>query len=354
MFLARLRPFELPVRARRTMVWGLSASSAAVSALVWLTPVIWFGELLASFQFHIGLFVLAVSGSLALLRAPRLAAAAALIGVLHVAPDLALSMRSSAASASPSSPALRVLSANVLQPNRHFDEIAAALRASDADVIGVLELSGPMRAVLERELSAWPHRVVARPSKRFDDSRAYDKRVWTTALFSKLPLEDVRFVQVFDCYAPLIEARVRAPEPVTLRLAHLPRPGERWRVEARNQALEQLAREFEWGPQSVLMGDLNLTSGSPAFGRLLGATGLVDSRQGFGRCPSWWLRAAPGLRRAGAPGWLAALVDLRLGIAIDHVLHGAGLAVRTREVIELPFSDHGGVLTELSCFSEQP
>ncbi len=345
----RSRTLELPPRIRAAAIGLLGASTAGASALIWLTPALWFGELVASFEFHVGLFALAAAASLALLRARWLAGVAALLGALHVAPDLSLSMRSSAASAATGATTLRVLSANVLQPNRHYDEIAQALIASDADVLGVIELSGPMLAVLERELVAWPHRVVAAPRRP-----AVGKSLWTTAIFSKRPLEDVRFVQVVDCYAPLIEARVRTPAPVTIRLVHLPRPGERWRVEARNEGLEQLARDFEWGPQTVLMGDLNLTSGSPAFGRLLAGTGLSDSRQGFGRSPSWWLRSAPTLRRAGAPAWLTGVLDLRLGIAIDHVLHGEGLAVRSREVIELPFSDHGGVLAELSSFSERP
>ncbi len=342
----RFRALELPPRVRAAAIGLLGASAVGASALIWLTPALWFGELVASFEFHVGLFAVAAAASLALLRARWLAGAAALLGALHVAPDLSLSMRSSAAT---SAATLRVLSANVLQPNQHFDAIAQALIASDADVLGVIELSGPMLAVLERELVAWPHRVVAAPRKH-----AFGKGLWTTAMFSKQPLEDVRLVQVVDCYAPLIEARVSTPTPVTIRLVHLPRPGERWRIEARNEGLEQLARDFEWGPRTLLMGDLNLTSGSPAFGRLLAKTALSDSRQGFGRSPSWWLRSAPILRRAGAPGWLTGLLDLRLGIAIDHVLYGDGLAVRSREVIELPFSDHGGVLAEFSCFSAQP
>lgn len=342
----KLRTPSLPQRWRRAAVWSLSVAILAASASIYLTPHVWFGELFASFELHLGLFALAAAASLLFFRARRLAAVLALLGCAHIAPDLALYLPPSpaarAADEAPG-PRLRVLSANVLQPNRHYSEIAAALRASDADVIGVLELSGPMRAELERELVAWPHRVVATPAKR-----ARDKSLWTTALFSKQPLENVRFVQVFDCYAPLIEARVASPAPVTVRLVHLPRPGARWRVEARNQALAQLAREFEWGPATLLIGDLNTTSSSPAFGELLEATGLRDSRQGFGRNASWWLRSRPSMLRAGAPSWLADLCSLRLGIAIDHALTGAALETLERTVIELPFSDHAGVLAEFS------
>lgn len=334
-------PRPLLQRLRSAAAWTVLAALFAASALIWLTPHLWFGELAASFQFHCGLAAFACAAVLALVRVPSLALAAAVLGAVHVAPELWLDLPLASASDGRSKASLRVLSANVLQPNRHYDEIAAALRASDADVIGILELSGPMRAVLERELAAWPHRFVAEPTKR-----PYDKSLWTTALFSRLPLEDVRTVQVVDCYAPLIEARVASPAPVTVRLVHLPRPGARWRVEARNEALAQLAREFEWGPDTLLIGDLNTTSSSPAFGELLDATGLRDSRQGFGRQPSWWLRTRPTILRAGAPRWLADACSLRLGIAIDHALAGPGLETLRREIVELPFSDHGGVLAE--------
>lgn len=339
-----------PSRWRGAFAWSLALAVAALSATLFSARLWWLGELAVNFEFHVGVFAAAVALSLLLLRARWLAVLVALLAVVHLAPDAWLLAPSSHAGEVRTGSTLRVLSANVLQPNTHYDEIAAALRASDADVIGVLELSGPMRKVLERELVDWPHRVGATQSEN-----SFDRSVWTTALFSKLPLSDVRFVQLFDCYAPLIEARVASgADSLLVRLAHLPRPGTGERVDARNAALEQLAQQFEWGPHTLLIGDLNTTSSSPHFAALLQRTGLSDSRQGFGRQPSWWLRSAPTLRRAGAPAWLTGLLDLRLGIAIDHVLHGEGLAVRSREVIELPFSDHGGVLAELSSFSERP
>lgn len=339
------RTLTLSARWRRVAPWALAAPVLAASASILLARHVWFGELVASFELHVGLFALAAAVSLLLFRARRLAAAIAVLGCVHGAPDVLLYLPQSsttrAADAAPA-PTLRVLSANVLQPNRHYSEIAAALRTSDADVIGVVELSGPMRATLERELAAWPHRVVATPTKGTSG-----KSVWTTALFSKQPLENVRFVQLFDCYAPLIEARVGdGAAAVTVRLAHLPRPGSAWRVAARNEALRQLATQLEWGERVLLIGDLNTTSSSPAFDDLLASTGLRDSRQGFGRQSSWWLRSRPTMLRAGAPSWLADVCSLRLGITIDHALAGAAFETLERTVVELPFSDHAGVLAQ--------
>jgi len=317
-------------RLRRSAVW-LSISCVLVcSAAIFSARWFWLGELVASFEWQLGWCVLAAAGLLWLLRARRLALVAAALGAVHVAPESWLSLEDaphvSAGEASPR--VLRVASANLLQPNWHYAEIAEALKRTDADVICVVELSGPMREVLERELSAWPHRVIATPTKR-----PYDGKVWTTGVFSKLSLGTPSFAPVTDSYAPLIEVHPECGvEGAVIRLVHLPRPGREWRVLARNEALANIATEVEWTPLSIAVGDFNTTSHSPAFGDLLDATGLRDSRAGFGRQPSWWLRDF------GVP----------LGIAIDHVLVGSEVEVRSRRTFTLPFSDHCGVVADLA------
>lgn len=321
---------RLRLRLRRSAIALVVLCVVSCSAAIFSARWFWLGELAASFEWQLGWCVFAAAGVLLLLGARRLALVAAVLAVVHVAPESWLSVESaphlSAGEASPG--VLRVVSANLLQPNRHYSEIAAALKRTDADVICVVELSGPMREVLERELSAWPHRVIANPTKR-----PYDGKAWTTGIFSKLPLGTPCFAPVTDSYAPLIEVHPECGvDGVVLRLVHLPRPGREWRVLARNEALSKIATEVEWTSRSIALGDFNTTSHSPAFGELLEATGLRDSRAGFGRQPSWWLRDL------GFP----------LGIAIDHVLVGDAVEVRNRRTFALPFSDHGGVVVDLA------
>jgi len=57
-----------------------------------------------------------------------------------------------------------------------------------------------------------------------------------------------------------------------------------------------------------------------------------DSRAGFGRQPTWWMRS----------------LGLPLSVAIDHVLVGARVAVLARSTFELPYSDHAGVRSRLT------
>ncbi|MCC7015266.1 MAG: endonuclease/exonuclease/phosphatase family protein [Planctomycetes bacterium] len=310
--------------ARSALVGSLTLATSVASIVVFSARWHWIGELVASFAWHVGCATLGVAVAVAALGSRRLALALAALGLVHVAPEASLWLAPRVTHGSEAS--LSIVSANLLQPNRHADEVAAALSATDADVIAVLELSSSMRATLDRALSGWPHRS-------YSPQGPWHSSIWALGVYSRVPLRDVQLVHLRECYAPAIEARVAlGSELMTLRIVHLPRPGQAWRVAARNEALEQVATRFEWSPTAVLLGDLNTVSSSPAFADLLEHTALRDSRRGFGRQPSWWLRSL------GVP----------LAIAIDHVLVGSRLEVLERETFEIPFSDHAGVRTRLA------
>ena len=191
-----------------------------------------------------------------------------------------------------------------------------------------MEVSPPWRAQLPRLVERYPHFAF------YPESAS----VWSieeggTGIFSRLPLEHAAIHPGAQQTRPVVEARVRVGgRPVTLRLLHPPRPGKPWRIEARNEALRRLAEDFEWDGASILMGDLNATSYSPVFGDLLTVTGLRDSRQGFGRLPSWESRK-----------WVSGL-----WLCLDHVLVGDDLVVLDRRADELPGSDHRVALARLA------
>lgn len=318
----KLRRFS---RLRQLALVLLVATAGAASALVMSARWLWLGELAASFQWHLGLGLVLVAGACVVLRARRLATLVAVASGFLLAPELALYIGEPAAASG--SPELVLVSANVLQPNRHHREIADALLASEGDVIAVVELSKPMRAELERRLERWPHRV-------FSPAGEWSEQTWGMGVFSRLPFREGERLYLPETYAPSLDLKLeRDGTPLDLRVVHLPRPGaEDWRVEARNEALAELATRLEWTGTSALVGDLNTTSTSPVFPDLLESTGLRDSRQGFGRCVSWHLRS----------------LRYPLGIAIDHALVGRDLQVLSRETFELPFSDHEGIRVRLA------
>jgi endonuclease/exonuclease/phosphatase (EEP) superfamily protein YafD len=302
-------------RARRLCSLSLAVALGAASLVVASARWWWVGELAASFRWHLGWLALCCGAVLFAMRTWRTACFALLLGVWHVAPELELSFGSPPSAAREHS--LEIVAANVLWPNRRIGEIAEVLRAADPTLIAFEELSPASLAELEGALAAWPERVVSPPREMWSDG------TWGIGLFSKIPLRQVRRVPVGDSYAPLIEARVGLDgHELTIRVVHAPRPGR----------LHHLERDLRWDGGCILVGDLNTTSTSPAFDRLIERTGLRDSRRGFGREPTWTLRK----------------LGLSLSIAIDHVLVGADLAVVERETLALPGSDHHAVRARLA------
>lgn len=297
----------------------LAVSAAIASARWW-----WLGELAASFAWQAGIASLIGAALLGVLRAWSMAVIALALGLVNAGAETSLAFRATPAPAD--GPTLCVTGANLLQTNRDYAAVERALAANDADVIALVELSLPMRAHLERTLSAWPHRF-------FSPAEPWDQDTWGLGLFSKRALASTERVHVFGCYAPAMRARVVVgSEHVDLCVVHVPRPGDAWRVERRNESIDNLIAAARFGPMSVLIGDLNMAPTSPRWRPLLARTRLSDSRIGFGRLPTW------SFRRAG----------LRLSVPIDHVLTGARLCASERSTFAIPGSDHDGTFARLA------
>ncbi|MEM9383367.1 MAG: hypothetical protein AAGB93_25720, partial [Planctomycetota bacterium] len=77
---------------------------------------------------------------------------------------------------------------------------------------------------------------------------------------------------------------------------------------------------------------------SPLVSDLCDATGLRDSRAGFGRLSTWRIGTVlPG----PVPIRLPELA--RISVSIDHALVSDGLAVLHRDRFDVPGSDHAGI-----------
>jgi endonuclease/exonuclease/phosphatase (EEP) superfamily protein YafD len=321
-------PLPVPSRGRWCAIFTFGASLgfvgvAALQVVLWLAPWLWIGEILQELRWHIGLTCSAAALALFLARAPRRGALALCFGALHLGPEARLSWPSAAVD--PSAPRVVLITANVLYTNPRHDELLAALLAQRADAIALQELTPPLRRFLERELHAFPHRVFS-PAGTWPEDGA------GVALFARTPLREPHSLGLEVSYAPGLAATLVTPiGALRLRVVHLQRPGQPWRLEQRAQGLAHLER-FTWTTRDVLLGDLNLTASSPLYARLLERTQLLDSSMGHGRQPSYW--RFPRLPRT-------------LGVPIDHVLHGSAMSCAARQVFELPGSDHGGVRVEL-------
>lgn len=297
------------------------------------------GELAAQVRYPFGEIVAAGTVVLLLLRRWKSAALAALVTNFCLAPELRLSFQDR--DPVTSGETLRLVSANLLRDNDLYAEALDAVLAEDPDVIGLMEISPAWReAALERLAGAYPHVIEGKTTAEWDETS------WGSMLFSRVPFRSAEAVPIVVRswpQRPPLEAVLETTQgPLTVHLLHPELPGRAYRLRARMAQLDWLA-EREVQGERLLVGDLNTTSTSPLFGRLLERTGLRDSRAGFGRQPTW--NQIPGQ----VPAPLASVVRRVWvpGFAIDHALASPGLDVVDRRTIEVPGSDHRAVVIEV-------
>lgn len=232
-------------------------------------------------------------------------------------------------------PGLTVVVANLFVQNPTPEAAGRALRALQPDVVVVPELGAAGLAGLRASglLEDLPH-------------GSYDlgRREETVGLFSRLPLTDVESLRQGGRDLPRATVEVEGTA-VRLLTAH-PLPPIAGLEEVWRRSLGALATEVrQVALPVVLAGDLNADRDHAPLRRLLD-TGLRDAHDERGR----------GLART----WPAGLPVLHL----DHVLvrdgegtsDGAGARVVVRSVreVDLPGSDHLGVVAELAVLPPQP
>jgi endonuclease/exonuclease/phosphatase (EEP) superfamily protein YafD len=323
---------------------GLAALGwVLASASIHLARWFWPGELMAGFAWQLGWCGLALAAALLRLRHRRAALALALAAVLHLAPVLRLYLP---VEPGPHGPPLIVAACNLQWMNRDLEVLERWFRRLDADLWVVSEVSVEHLPMFERLADRWPHQLLSHTDEQLHPGS------WATAILSRPAFESTRRIDIAPgpgggslggsgiardrWIRPALEVRLwLAGELVTVRGAHPMRPGRPHRLFERRRVLDTLAAQ-DWSGASLLAGDLNLPPASPVFGRLLERTGLVDSRRGFGRQPTW--PVAPRL------------VPL---VAIDHALASPALTVLDRRTEPIPGADHRAVVCTLAVRSAE-
>ncbi len=219
---------------------------------------------------------------------------------------------------------LRLMCANVQVSNQSatsYEAMRAFIRAEQPDLIVAIEMTPPWYDLVT-SLNDWRPVAVVTPWSG----------LFAIGIFSRLPLDHVETLSSADRSFPAAMAQVRvAGRRVTLIGAHPRAPVTPRRLRLRDHQFHQLAEAVKAQPDLVIMvGDLNITSWSPAFGDLVRETGLCDSREGFGIQPSWPVWGPP------------------FRIPIDHCLVSSGIAVHNRRLGPSVGSDHFPVLIDLS------
>ncbi len=291
---------------------------ASASAMALAAALGWPFELFSHFRLQYAVIALLLALAFAGLRKPGWASAAVLLAAWHGAPMAQRAVAGAPPVACAGAP-LDVVTANLNYTNHDLSGFTTWLDLHPADLVVVQEVTPAWAEALEA-LPGYPHRsLLAR-------SDAYG-----IGVLSRWPLDNLKSIDLAGDGHPSLAGDVL----VEGRRVHLLAVHARWPVlpslaRSRDRALHRMAVLVRAQPgPTVVLGDLNLTPNSPAFGRLLSDGRLHDALAG----PLW------------QPTWLAGFWPLAL--RIDHVLVSDGVCVEAGRVGDAIDSDHRPVTARL-------
>ncbi|MBD2034347.1 endonuclease/exonuclease/phosphatase family protein [Leptolyngbya sp. FACHB-321] len=218
---------------------------------------------------------------------------------------------------------LRVLHSNVLVRNRDYDSVTALVREVKPDLAVFQEVNARWLEALEAIRDVLPYTYAEPRSAGFGN-----------VIYSALPLQQpsVQFLGQLK-YASLATQVSKGGQTLSLLTAHPPPPIRQELFRWRNQLLAAIVPYVRSQTAPVMViGDLNITMWSPYYKRLEAASGLQNSRVGFGILPSW----SP---RSWLP-WLA--------IPIDHCLVSPELVVLKTQLGRKVGSDHLPLIVDIA------
>lgn len=302
---------RLTGRGIATTAVRLAALGVVASVVLPLVPA-WPFTLLEHFRFQYlwaALPIVVACGALGLRGWFDAALIATLVNALWVVPDLSRDARPL-----PAGTPLRVLVFNVHTSSSGFAAVRALIAETQPDVVGLVEVDARWLAELA---VAFPYKI----EQPRDDN-------FGVALYSKLPMTGA--IEKLGSQLPTAVATIDVQGTrLGLVLTH-PIPPVRGEALAMQVAqLDAVAARSRGMAPVIVMGDLNATPWSSPFRDFVAASGLCDSRAGFGL-------------QASFPS-----TSTLLRIPIDHVLVSCAIGVRSRTIERDVGSDHLPVLVEL-------
>jgi endonuclease/exonuclease/phosphatase (EEP) superfamily protein YafD len=232
------------------------------------------------------------------------------------------------ASAAPSGMSLRIVSANVWAMNPTPDEVLALVRASDADLMVLVDArSRRWRPVLSELATLYPYRA----------PKSWRERV-PVVLLSRYPVISEEVVRPPRGRRPYLMASlaVGGQELVVLGVhPSSPSPTRAGDSRRRNRELDHIALAVgETDRPVIVAGDFNTSPWSPHFQDLVAEGGLGNAAAGHGYVATW-------------PTWFWPAL-----IPIDHVLLKGPLAATAVRRGPAVGSDHFPLIADLRLLPE--
>jgi len=292
------------------------------TGLALLAPFGWPFELFSHFRVQYAVAALLLAALLAWRRLGVPSVLAVVLASWHALPG-AQGLLAAPLPPDCAGPAFTVATANVRSSSERRGPFLAWLDARPADVVVIQEVTAAWASEFSAR-SAYPHQHVL---SREDP--------YGIAVLSRWPLESVSPVDLAGDGLPSLAGVVNVGgQRVRFLGLHTRWPITPELARARDEALRsaaELVRAAD-GPV-VLLGDLNLSPGSPVFARLLGDAGLRDAMKDSRWQPTWAVGFWP------------------LALRIDHVLVSSDLCVERAEVGPPVESDHRPVIARLRAQS---
>jgi len=173
--------------------------------------------------------------------------------------------------------AFTVMLANVYARNDRYADFLDMVRDLQPDLLIVQELTPAWLTAIEPELPGYSRGIAAPRDDAFG-----------IGVFSRLPLEDVERIDSPPLGLPTLLFTLRVgDEPVSVITLHPMAPTSAARSAARDEQLAAIAGLAAERHADVIVGDLNTTMWGAHYGQMLRATGMRNSREGFGVLPTW-------------------------------------------------------------------
>ena len=291
---------------------------AAVSMAAFLGPWSWWLDVLANFRVQFAALLVPLGLILLLGRWWKSAAAVLVAAAVNLALIAPLFVPGPADP--PPGVPFRVLSFNVLADNERFDEVIDYIRETDADVVFLHEVSRPWE---ERILdSGLPY--IVNPVRTAD-------LIFGTLVLTRPGAEVTGYGFTVGEPRAVEVTTLLGDREVALLSSHPLAPSTETRSLLRDAQL-RFAAEWAAGQSApaLVVGDLNATRWSHAFGRLTSIGGLANSEDGFGYQPTF-----------------PATAGVLLRVPIDHLLHSDEWVVVDRRLGPSMGSDHFPLVVDL-------
>ena len=215
---------------------------------------------------------------------------------------------------------LKICSSNVLSSNDEFQKFEKLITTEKPDIIILQELNFIWKKRTDEYLKEYTYKKVVPRGDNFG-----------IAIYSRKKLEKTEIINLGTNDIPSIFCQIKVKDQTLNILGTHPLPPVgRTYSNHRNSQLESIALlASETTNHFIVLGDLNTTSYSHHFKKLLKNGNLIDSRKGFGIQGSW-------------PTWLPLA-----SITLDHCLASKDVIIKSRKMGPNIGSDHLPVILEI-------